>query len=183
MKKVEKVEKVSFMKEEAQLPANLLKLKAALPVQTHGVGQLCRPYDTWASVKCAPEHLPSRASTASAGHDLYSVADAVVVAGGSVLIDTGLAIALPKAHYGKIEGRSSLGIKHSVVPFGGIIDEDYRGVIMVKLFNHGPRDYQVKANDIIAQLIIQRYSAPSFQIVQELSSTERASGGFLSTGR
>ena len=180
MKKVEKVEQVSFMKEEAQLPANLLKMKASLPVLTHGVGQLFRPYDTWASVKCAPEHIPARKSAGAAGHNLYSVADAVVVAGGSVLIDTGLAIALPKAHYGKIEGISSLGIKHSVVPFCGIIDEDYRGVIMVKLFNHGPKDYQVKANDIIAQLIIQRYSAPSFQIVQELS---RTSGGFLSTGR
>ena len=173
----------SFMKEEVQLPTNLLRLKPPLPVEVLGAGQLCRPYDSWAYAKCAPEHMPVRKTAGAAGHDLYSAAQAVVPAGGSVVINTGLSVALPKGHFGKIEGRSSLGIKHSVVPFGGIIDEDYRGVIMVKLFNHGPEDYRIDANDRIAQLVVQKYSAPTFQLSTQLNTTERATFGFGSTGR
>lgn len=183
MYSIESIDMASFMKRESQLPASLLKLKPPLPVETHGVGQLTRPYDTWARVKCAPEHVPARKTAGAAGHDLYSTHDANIPAGGSVIINTGTSVALPDGHYGKIEGRSSLGIKHSVVPFGGIIDEDYRGVIMVKLFNHGTVDYIIHPNDRIAQLIVQRYSAPSFQIVSELSATIRAQAGFGSTGR
>jgi len=171
------------MKEEVQLPANLLHLKPPLPLEIRGAGQLCRPYTTWAYAKCVSGHLPVRKTSGAAGHDLYSVSAAVVPAGGSVMIDTGLAVALPKGHFGKIEGRSSLGMKHSVVPFGGIVDEDYRGVIMVKLFNHGPEDYCITANDRIAQLLVQKYSAPTFQMCKELSTTERGGFGFGSTGR
>lgn len=171
------------MKEEVQLPTNLLHMKPPLPLEVRGAGQLCRPYDSWVYAKCAPEHLPVRKTAGAAGYDLYSVSAAVVPAGGSAMINTGLAVALPKGHFGKIEGRSSLGIKHSVVPFGGIIDEDYRGVIMVKLFNHSPEDYRIDANDRIAQLVVQKYSAPTFQLSTQLNTTERATFGFGSTGR
>ena len=173
----------SFMKEEVQLPTNLLHMKPPLPMELHGAGQLCRPYDSWSYAKCAPEHLPVRKTAGAAGYDLYSVSAAVVPAGGSAMINTGLSVALPKGHYGKIEGRSSLGIKHSVVPFGGIIDEDYRGVIMVKLFNHSPEDYRIDANDRIAQMVVQKYSAPTFQLSTQLNTTERGGFGFGSTGR
>lgn len=171
------------MKEEDQLPANLLRLKPPLPLEVYGAGQLCRGYNSWAYANCAPEHMPVRKTAGAAGHALSSVSAAVVPAGGSVMINTGLSVALPKGHFGKIEGRSSLGIEHSVVPFGGIIDEDYRGVVMVKLFNHGPEDYHIQANDRIAQLVVQKYSAPIFQLCKELSATKREGFGFGSTGR
>ena len=174
----------SFMKtDEGHLPGNLLTVKCPLPIELTGPGQLCRNYDTWAYAKCKTPHIPRRKTDGAAGHDLYSIVDAIVPAGGSVIVDTGLAIALPEGHYGKIEGRSSLGIKHNVVPFGGIIDEDYRGNIMVKLFNHGATDYKVDVNDRIAQLIIQKYVSPSFKIVSELIPTSRGVKGFGSTGR
>lgn len=169
--------------DEGHLPDNLLTVKVPLPIELTGPGQLCRTYDTWAYAKCKRPYLPKRNTDGAAGHDLHSIVDAIVPAGGSVIVDSGVAIALPEGHYGKIEGRSSLGIRHNVVPFGGIIDEDYRGNIMVKLFNHGAEDYKVVANDRIAQLIIQKYISPSFKIVSELNTTDRGVKGFGSTGR
>ena len=173
----------SFMKVDVSIPSDLLSVDKPLPVEVCGVGQLCRPYDTWALAVCSAEHLPQRKTPGAAGHDLYSIQDAVVPAGSSTVIDTGLCVQLPDSHYGKIEGRSSLGILHSVIPFGGIIDQDYRGKIKVKLFNLGNEDYLVKANDRIAQLIIQKYSSPSFKLVSSLESSARGTQGFGSTGR
>jgi dUTP pyrophosphatase len=174
----------SFMKvDESVLPSNLLAIKRPLPVEVRGVGQLFRNYETWAYAKCLPEHVPKRKTPGAAGHDLFSIGDHRVPAGGSVMVDTGLACGLSEGHYGKIEGRSSLAIKHDVVPFGGIIDSDYRGNIMVKLFNHGQVDYEIKANDQIAQLIIQKYISPAFKIVSELDTTTWGVKGFGSTGR
>jgi len=175
----------SFMKDDPShlLGSDLLKIKPPLPIEMEHPGQLCRPYDTWAQVSGAAEFIPQRKTGGAAGHDLYAVDSATIPEGGSVIVSTGISVQLPKGHYGKIEGRSSLGIKHSVVPFGGIIDEDYRGIIFVKLFNHGRDKYQINAKDRIAQLIVQRYSAPTFQHVSELGKTERDTGGFGSTGR
>ena len=175
----------SFMKpDNSAVPGqHLLTIKKPLPIEIKGAGQLCRPYDTWALAVCQDQHLPKRKTEGAAGHDLYSVSDVIVPAGSSAMVNTGLSIQLPMGHYGKIEGRSSLGIKHSVIPFGGVIDQDYRGIIMVKLFNLGSMDYSVKANDRIAQLIIQRFTAPSFKLVKSLESSARGSNGFGSTGK
>tara|TARA_B110000908_G_scaffold93860_1_gene111227 strand:+ start:1114 stop:1668 length:555 start_codon:yes stop_codon:yes gene_type:complete len=175
----------SFMKPDISVVPgqNLLTIKKPLPIEIKGAGQLCRPYDTWALAVCADEHVPRRKTPGAAGHDLHSISDVIVPAGSSAMVNTGLSIQLPNGHYGKIEGRSSLGIKHSVIPFGGVIDQDYRGVIMVKLFNLGSTDYFVRENDRIAQLIVQRFSAPTFKLVKTLESSARGTHGFGSTGK
>lgn len=176
----------SFMKKDDPLHligSDLLRIKPSIPIEIQKPGQLFRPYDSWVQAVCLEEHLPKRKTAGAAGHDLYSIEENDIPAGGSVVVSTGVCIQLPVGHYGKIEGRSSLGIQHSIVPFGGIIDEDYRGIIMVKLFNHGPTNYHISSNDRIAQLIIQRYTAPKIQCVATLNSTERNTGGFGSTGR
>jgi dUTP pyrophosphatase len=128
--------------------------------------------------------IPSRKTAGAAGHDLYSVEEKTIPASGSAVFDTGVSIVLPTQHYGKIEGRSSLGFAHGIVAFGGIIDEDYHGPIKVKLFNHGSSDYSVQKNDRIAQLVIQKYVAPPFRVVAEFETiSARGSAGFGSTGK
>lgn len=140
-------------------------------------------YSPWTlRVKCEGP-LPTRSSEKAAGYDLHSPQDVVIPAGGSAVIDTGVAVALPSGHYGKIEGRSGLGIKHDIVPFGGVIDEDYRGNIAVKLFNFGNEDYSVTANDRIAQMVIQPYANLKIKRVETLDETERGASGFGSSGR
>lgn len=162
------------------LPHNLLKMKCPLPVETHGLGQIISN----GMRVVAPEGCTLRRRTGgSAGHDLYSPSASVVPANGSVLIETQVAIQLPIQHYGKIEGMSSLGFNHGIVPFGGIIDEDYRGPIKVKLFNFSHEDYHINPGERIAQMIIQRYSAPNIYRTSSLNTTERKFGGFGPTGR
>lgn len=178
-----------FVKEHPSLPQGLLKMPTPLPYETHGIGGFVE-YDQWARVVCDTAIVPSRKTPGAAGHDLYSIEKKTIPAGGSNTFDTGVAVALPKQHYGKIEGRSSLGFNHCIVAFGGIVDEDYRGVIKVKLFNHGVDDYIVQKYDRIAQLIVQKYSVPSFRVVSAFPvlnaigpSSTRGSAGFGSTGK
>ncbi|HZK01027.1 MAG TPA: dUTP diphosphatase, partial [Tissierellaceae bacterium] len=65
----------------------------------------------------------------------------------------------------------------------GIIDEDYRGNIGIKLINNGDKDYQIEKGDRVAQMIIVPYIQPQLEFVDKLSKTERGTGGFGSTGR
>ena len=106
--------------------------------------------------------------------------------GGRAVIPTGIAIALPSADYvALVFARSGLGIKHGVVPGNcvGVIDSDYRGEIMVGLYNSGESEYTVQPGDRIAQLMVTPVVQASVELVDELDETERGAGGFGSTGK
>lgn len=138
---------------------------------------------------------PTRGSNYAAGYDLYAenVRDAddsahhvtEIMAGKTLKVGTGIAVELPKGTFGAIYARSGLGIKHGIVPANciGIIDEDYRGEIVVALHNHSDKPFFFKFGDRIAQLVIQPYIAADVNVVDELSDTERGSDGFGSTGK
>lgn len=165
-------EMTSFMKEDpSMVPLGLLSDTPPLPFEISGMGQLFHPYNIWARVKCPPQQTPVRKG---AGHRLCAVEACVVPARGSVLIHTGVSLQLPSGHYGKIEGCLELGMEHSLVPFGGIIDEYFCDEIVVKLFNHDTENYVVRSQDHIAQLIVHKYVSPSFHRV--------VVGGFGSIG-
>src|SRR5438477_10016775 len=63
----------------------------------------------------------------------------------------------------------------------GVIDADYRGNIVVLLFNHSDQPFQVKTSDKIAQLIVERIHNLTMIPVQSLTNTDRGSKGFSST--
>ena len=159
----------SFMKEDPTiLPSRLLEVKPPMPFEMYGLGQLFRKNDTWAYAKCPNDSLPT---LDGAGHRLYALESCLLPAKDSAILNTGLSIQLPAGHYGKIEGCLSLGMSHSVVPFGGIIDENNHDEITVKLFNHGSTSYLVHRDDYIAQLIVHKYVSPSFQRVVDFSTS------------
>ncbi|KAG0496214.1 hypothetical protein HPP92_000905 [Vanilla planifolia] len=126
--------------------------------------------------------LPSRASSLAAGYDISSAAEAKVTARGKALIPTDLSIAIPEGTYARLAPRSGLAWKHSIDVGAGVIDADYRGPLGVVLFNHSDVDFEVKAGDRIAQLIIERIMTPVVLEVDDLEATKRGSGGFGSTG-
>ncbi|KAK3424791.1 hypothetical protein EUGRSUZ_F01560 [Eucalyptus grandis] len=126
--------------------------------------------------------LPSRASPLSAGYDLSSAAEAKVPARGKALVPTDLSVAIPEGTYARIAPRSGLAWKHSIDVGAGVIDADYRGPVGVILFNHSDVDFEVKAGDRIAQLIIEKIMTPDVVEVEDLDSTLRGEGGFGSTG-
>lgn len=127
--------------------------------------------------------LPSRGSALSAGLDLYSAEETWIPAVGKLLVKTGISIALPDGCYGRVAPRSGLACNHFVDVGAGVIDQDYRGEVKVLLFNFNRVDYQVKKGDRIAQLICEKIYIPDILQVEDLSKTDRGSGGFGSTGK
>lgn len=126
--------------------------------------------------------LPLLGSVNAAGYDLHALTDAIVPKRGKELIPTGLAFAIPVGNYGRIAPRSGLAVKHSIDVGAGVIDADYRGEVKVILFNQQDDDFEIKAGDRIAQMIIEKYTPTDLVEVQDLDDTVRGDGGFGSTG-
>jgi dUTP pyrophosphatase len=85
--------------------------------------------------------LPTRGSALAAGYDLYSSEKVILPRGGRKVIQTGLCLAIPPGHYGRVAPRSGLASKHGIDTGAGVIDEDYRGLLGVLLFNFGDADF------------------------------------------
>ena len=130
--------------------------------------------------------IPSYGSEFSAGADLYALIDGElsIPPHKTELIHTGIALEIPVGFGGFIFARSGLASKKGLAPANkvGVIDSDYRGEIMVALLNHSDSAVTVGAGERIAQLVIMPYVAASFIECEDLSDTERGSGGFGSTG-
>lgn len=127
--------------------------------------------------------LPKRANPGDAGYDLVSVEAVSIPPGRRALIDTGLAVAIPEDHYGRIAPRSGLAVKAGVNLGAGVVDSGYRGPVKVLVFNHGVGHFVVAPGDRIAQIILERISTPEPEWAEELPETVRGDGGFGSSGK
>ena len=129
--------------------------------------------------------LPSYAKAGDAGADLATRIDFTINPGERMLVPTGISIALPNGYVALVHPRSGLAIKHgiSMVNTPGTVDAGYRGELQVILINHDlTESVSFKKGDRIAQLVIQKVETAEFIEVAELPGSERASGGFGSTG-
>lgn len=127
--------------------------------------------------------VPTRAHPTDAGLDLYATHDAVVPWNGSAIIQTGVHVQLPEGMAGLLVSKSGLSIKKDITSTG-LIDEGFQGEILVKLYNHGFKSYQVKKGDKVSQLVVFPVQYPSVEIVDEFAEkTERGENGYGSTGR
>lgn len=129
--------------------------------------------------------LPGLGSAYAAGADLYSVEEVTLEAGQTKLVHTGLAMEIPVGYGGFIFARSGLATKRGLAPANkvGVIDADYRGEIMVALYNHGTEAQTVEKGERVAQLVLMPYLTAEYFETDELSDTERGAGGFGSSGR
>ncbi len=130
--------------------------------------------------------VPTYGSACAAGADLYACEDSAVTigAGETVLVHTGIAMAIPEGYVGLVYARSGLASKRGLAPANkvGVIDSDYRGEIMVALHNHGAVAQTVESGERIAQIVFTPYVAADLNVVDELDDTARGAGGFGSTG-
>ena len=130
--------------------------------------------------------IPTYGTKYSAGADIYAIVDAPIVIkpGETKLINTGLALEIPNGYVGLVYARSGLASKNGIAPANkvGVIDSDYRGELMVALYNQSNSNYIVENGLRIAQLVITPYIQVEFEEVEELNITERGQGGFGSTG-
>jgi dUTP pyrophosphatase len=128
--------------------------------------------------------IPRQAYPGDAGSDLVSVEDAIIRPGCTVLVSTGIAIELPPQTEAQVRPRSGLAIKNgiTVINTPGTIDVLYRGEIKVGLHNTSNEDFKVERGMRIAQMVIQELPEIEMEEVDELSATERGTGGFGSSG-
>lgn len=129
--------------------------------------------------------IPTYGTEYSAGADLYALLDEdlEIKPGETIMIGTGLAMAIPTGYAGLIYARSSLGSKKGLAPANkvGVVDSDYRGEIKVPLFNQSKETQIIAKNERIAQIIFTPYLKVNFQETDELDDTTRGTGGFGST--
>lgn len=126
--------------------------------------------------------LPTRGSSQSAGLDIYAIEDLTIGPGERVLARSGLAVAIPEGYYGRVAPRSGLATQKGLDTLAGVIDSDYRGEILCLLYNAGEESIQLPAQSKICQLIIEKIITPAAVWADEITDTDRGSGGFGSTG-
>ena len=130
--------------------------------------------------------LPEKGSKFSAGFDLSAdINEPILIRPHeTVKIPTGLSFEVPDGYFGGIYARSGLATKQGLRPANatGICDSDYRGEYIVALFNDSDETRIVSPGQRIAQLIFQPYLMCDLEDADDLTETERGSGGFGSTG-
>lgn len=128
--------------------------------------------------------LPAPARLGDAGLDLRSAIDMTVAPGGTGLVPTGFALAIPAGYVGLVMPRSGLAIQFGITLANsvGVIDSGFRGELKVALKNGGGSDFEVRREMRIAQLLVMPFAIFENVEVDALDETERGSGGFGSTG-
>ena len=129
---------------------------------------------------------PTYGTPSAAGTDLYALCEVplTIEPGQTVLIHTGIALEIPEGYVGLIYARSGLATKRGLAPANkvGVIDADYRGEIMVALYNQSAVTQTVESGERVAQLVITPFLQADFSESESLSDTARGEGGFGSTG-
>lgn len=162
----------------------------------------------WALKQCVPpvvkftlaDHAfaPEYAKTGDAGADLRAISikgtpsgefyplddrtGGLVPARGKSIFGTGVFIELPEGYRARYHSRSGLSAKNDIEVGAGLIDNGYRGELIVILYNHGDKDFLVGYGDKIAQVCIEKFEQATFEHVLFLSESERGAAGLGSTG-
>lgn len=130
--------------------------------------------------------IPTYGTEYSAGADLYACTDEDITInpGETELIKTGIAIEIPVGYAGFIYARSGLASKKGLAPANkvAVIDADYRGELMVALYNQSNEPQVIAAKERIAQIVIAPFLKVEFEETDKLTITVRGDGGFGSTG-
>lgn len=142
----------------------------------------------WLDQRAADDlELPRYASEYAAGMDIRAAVDAPLTlhVGQRALVQTGLAVAIPRGYEMQVRPRSGLAVKHGITVLNspGTIDADYRGEIKVALVNLGDAPFTLYRGDRMAQLVVSPVVRGRIQRVARLDDTARGGGGFGHTGR
>ena len=131
--------------------------------------------------------LPKYETIGSSGMDLRAnlEKEISISSGKSEIIPTGISVSIPEEFEIQIRPRSGLAAKQKVTVLNspGTIDSDFRGEIKVILINLGKNDFEIRNGDRIAQMVLCPVSKAKLYEIDDLSETDRGSGGFGSTGK
>lgn len=149
-------------------------------------GQLHKPPIAVEVIAQPGVKLPNYETAGSAGLDVraHISQPLEIKPSQTVLIPSGLSVAIPLGYEIQIRPRSGLALKHQVIPLNtpGTIDSDYRGEIKIILANLGTAPFIVEPGMRIAQMVLAQYETLKWQPVEKLSETARGKDGFGGTG-
>lgn len=126
-------------------------------------------------------NIPTRAHKTDAGLDLYATKGGWILPKSRKVFGTGLHAEIPSGYVGMLTSKSGLMMKG--ITSRGTIDCGYTGEIKAVLFNHSWKFKRIKKGQKITQLVLMRIATPTLEFVENLGETERANGGFGSTGK
>lgn len=131
--------------------------------------------------------LPAYQSAGASGFDVRAQLSETLTLqpGQRAMVPTGLSFEIPLGFEIQSRPRSGLAAKQglSVLNTPGTIDADYRGEVKIILVNLGQEPITIADQERCAQLVLAPVYQADFQLVTDLSDTERGAGGFGSTGR
>lgn len=131
--------------------------------------------------------MPERSSELAGGYDMFMPeAGEVQASDKTAVIGLGFAAAVPEGYVALILPRSGAGSKRgfSLRNTVGVIDADYRGEWMVAASNREQwKDLEWDAGERVYQFILVAVASPELELVDELTTTFRGTGGFGSTGQ
>lgn len=126
--------------------------------------------------------IPRIAHPGDAGCDLFATETVTLAPGQRGQVPTGIALEIPDGYVGLVWDKSGVSHNGGVKTLGGVIDSGYRGEILVGVINLGSEQYAFEAGNKVAQLLIQRVEAPTFEEAEDLAGSSRGAAGFGSTG-
>ena len=130
--------------------------------------------------------LPVYATGGAAGADLRAAVDSdiVIEPGTRCAVPTGLVLEIPNGFEAQVRPRSGLAIRQglTIVNAPGTIDSDYRGELKVLLVNLGAESIVIARGDRVAQMVVAPVTRAAFVEADDLTASDRGSGGFGSTG-
>ncbi len=138
-------------------------------------------------VNRSANELPRYETPLAAGMDVRADLTESIVLGPleRAMIPTGLYVELPAGYELQVRPRSGLAAKHGITVLNtpGTVDADYRGELRAILVNLSNEPFEIKPGERIAQWVVARHEKVEWEVVEELSETERGAGGFGSTGK
>lgn len=139
---------------------------------------------TWAHYK---GELPQYQSKGASGFDVRAQLEKTLelLPQQRAMIPTALSFEIPFGYEIQARPRSGWAAKEglTVLNTPGTIDADYRGEVKIIVINLGDKPILIKDQDRVAQLVIAPIFQAQFEVVNDLSNTERGAGGFGSTGK
>ena len=134
-------------------------------------------------VRLEPEAiLPTKAHPTDAGYDLYALEDMLLPKGEVTKVHTGIAIQFPERTWGLLRDRSSVATKSGLFVVAGVIDQDYRGEIVVALYNSRGAQRITPGMKIAQLVLMELFDCPVVEIPAFPDETVRGTNGFGSSG-
>jgi len=124
-----------------------------------------------------------KAYAGDAGIDLCAVETVVIAPHDRARVPTGLAVEIPSGHAGLVWDKSGLAAKQGITVLAGVIDEGYRGELVLCLANVSNEPQTIEKGQKAAQLLIQKVEQVEVEEAVELSESERGEKGFGSSGK